>query len=282
MMKKAMKKILCGALCLTACLGSALSFSACETSKPEVEMEIEFNGNTYTLEYTLYRKIAPATVNHFIALAENGYYNGLCVHNYTSNKMYTGAYKYENDNLVYQKYYDIVKGYENFPASVWTDTSKSETTYTLYGEFYSNADFTVENGAMRQTYGALTMFYTDKNTEDQIVIERHNGAGTAWRDYKYNSATSQFFITLDENQSANDDYCTFAELDEDSYEVLDALKEAISDYIGDNFELTSEFTEETELIIDEDDPFVGDQDKKVKYKVPKKAIVIKKVSVTKY
>ena len=105
MMKKAMKKILCGALCLTACLGSAFSFSACETSKPEVEMEIEFNGNTYTLEYTLYRKIAPATVNHFIALAENGYYDGLCVHNYTSSKMYTGAYKYENDNLVYQKYH---------------------------------------------------------------------------------------------------------------------------------------------------------------------------------
>ena len=282
MFKKTMKKLMCGVLAVVGTVACAGTFTACESSHPKVEMEIEFNGTTYELEYKLYRKIAPATVEHFLALAENGYYDGLCVHDYDDDKLYTGAYKYESENLVYQKYYDIVKGYENFPASVWTDTSKSETTYTLYGEFYSNADFTVENGAMRQTYGALTMFYTDKNTEDQIVIERHNGAGTAWRDYKYNSATSQFFITLDENQSANDDYCTFAELDEDSYEVLDALKEAISDYIGDNFELTSEFTEETELIIDEDDPFVGDQDKKVKYKVPKKAIVIKKVSVTKY
>ena len=281
-MKKTMKKLLCGALCLTACLGSAFSFSACESSKPEVEMQIEFNGNTYTLEYTLYRKIAPATVNHFIALAENGYYNGLCVHNYTTSKLYTGAYSYQSENLVYKKYYDIVKGYQNFPQSVWTDTSKSETTYTLYGEFYSNADFTVENGAKRQTYGALTMFYTTKNTEDQIVIERHNGAGSAWRDYKHNSATSQFFITLDEYQSANDNYCTFAELDEDCYEVLDSLKEAISNYISDNYEDSADFTEEVEIIVDEDDPYVGHQDRKETYKVPKKPIVIKNVSVTKY
>ena len=277
-----MKKLLCGALCLTACFGSAFSFSACETSKPEVEMQIEFNGKTYTLEYTLKRKIAPATVNHFIALAENGYYDGLCVHNYTSSKLYTGAYTYQNENLVYKKYFDIVKNYSNFPSSVWTDTSKAESTYTLYGEFYSNADFTVENGAMRQTYGALTMFYTDKNTEDQIVIERHNGAGTAWRDYKYNATTSEFFITLDENQSANDNYCTFAELDEDCYEVLDDLKDALSSYISDNYDATSDFTESISLIVDEDDPFVGSQDKKETYKVPKKPIIIKQVKVTKY
>ena len=81
MSKKMMKKIVCNTLAVlsaSACLGLA---TACETAHPEVEMTIVFNEKEYVLEYELYRNIAPSTVNHFLTLVDNDYYNGLCVHN---------------------------------------------------------------------------------------------------------------------------------------------------------------------------------------------------------
>ncbi|MBQ8685782.1 MAG: peptidylprolyl isomerase [Clostridia bacterium] len=285
MFKTKMKRILCGALALSATVACTATLTACETSHPKVEMEIEFNGQTYELEYKLYRKIAPATVKHFLALAENGYYDGLCVHDYTSDKLYTGGYTYENENLVYKKYYDIVKNYADFPVSVWTDETKATPTYTLYGEFYENADFTVENGALDQTFGSLSMFYTEKDGEDQVVIERHNGEGVAWRDYENNCATSLFFISLASETKSDDNYCTFATLDDDSVEALEELKGDIEDYIAENYSAGDEdevFAPETTVEVDGDDPYVGQKDNTESYHVPQKAIVIKKVTVKKY
>ena len=283
MLKKMMKKITCGILALSACFACA-TFSACETSKPKVEMEIEFNGETYTLEYILYRKVAPATVNHFLALVENGYYDGLCAHDYSDDKMYIGSYSYAEDNLVYKKYYDVVKGYENFPVSVWTDKSKSEATYTLYGEFFDNADFTVENGALSQTFGSLTMYYSDKVSDDTVAIERHNGEGMALRQYKYNSATSQFFISVDTETNSDSSYCTFATLDEDSGSVLAELQVDILSYVSGVYgdDGMDDFAPEKEMTIDEDDKFIGERDNVATYHVPVKPIVIKKMKVNKY
>ena len=79
MAKKTLKKITCTALAFASVFACAATATACETARPQVEMKIEFNGETYTLEYELYRKIAPTTVSHFIWLADNGYYDGLCV-----------------------------------------------------------------------------------------------------------------------------------------------------------------------------------------------------------
>lgn len=284
MFKTKMKRVLCGALALCGVLGCTATMTACETSHPKVEMQIEFNGKTYELEYKLYRKIAPATVEHFLTLAENGYYNGLCVHDYTSEKWYTGGYTYENDNLVYKKYYDIVKNYANFPVSVWEDSDKTLPTYTLYGEFYENADFTVENGALDQTFGSLTMFYTAKDVEQQVVIERHNGEGVALRNYEENSATSLFFISLASEKKTDANYCTFATLDEDSVETLEALKADVEEYISENYDDESDevFAPETEVEIDADDAYVGNKDNQEKYNVPQKAIVIKSVEVKKF
>ena len=110
-MSKALKKIVCATLALGTLVSAATMFSGCTTNRPEAELKLEFNGKTYTLEYTMYRKIAPATVNHFIKLVEEGYYNGLCVHNYEENKMYTGAYYYDEtktDLLDYKPYFETV------------------------------------------------------------------------------------------------------------------------------------------------------------------------------
>ena len=64
------KKILSGILALTA-FGCVATMTACETSRPEVQITLSFQGEEYELDYTLYRKIAPATVAHFLALADN-------------------------------------------------------------------------------------------------------------------------------------------------------------------------------------------------------------------
>ena len=283
MLKKAIKKITCGVLALSACLTCA-TFTACETSKPEIEMQIEFNGKSYTLEYTLFRKVAPATVEHFLTLVENGYYDGLCVHDYHDDKLFIGSYSYENDNLVYKKYYDVVKNYDKFPSSVWADKSKAESTYTLYGEFFANADFTVENGSLVQTFGSLTMYYTDKDVDETVAIEKHNGDGMALRQYRYNSATSQFFISVDTEDNTDSNYCTFGLIDEDSSKVLLSLQTDILTYISDVYgdEGIADFALETEMEVDKDDRFVGDRENVVTYHVPQKPIVIKKIKVNKY
>lgn len=291
MFKKTMKRITCGALALASVAACGSTLAACETSHPEVEMVIEFEGETYTLDYTLYRKVAPTTVNHFIWLAENGYYDGLCVHDYDADnlKMYTGAYSVateedDEDGLAYKDYYDFVKNssdYGNFPHSVWRDEDKTMPLYTLYGEFESNK-VTVENGALKESFGTLTMYYNSKTTIERVYGKRVDGEDgeVSKREYKYNSATSMFYISMVTTETATSDYCTFAKLDEDSVSVLEDLQAAINAYVGE--EEDDEFTSAHTVRVDEDDMIVGETVKEVKFDVPNSPIVIKSVKVTKY
>ena len=291
MSKNIAKRFISGVLALasvTACVATA---TACETNYPEVQLTISFNGEDYKLDYKLSRQVAPRTVAHFLWLADNGYYDGLCVHNYNESTeiMYTGAYSYsEEGDLVYKEYYDVIKGYENFesfPVSVWAEKNKDNPLYTLAGEFKDN-NFNVENGSMRQTFGSLTMYYTDKNTTDEVAIEYlgERKGEFAYRDYEYNSATSQFYISLSDSSTRNNDYCTFAELKESSEDVLEAFEEALETYIEDNFDeenTDDTFTTNTSVTIDADDQFV-DGKKTATYSVPSKPIVIKSVEVKKF
>ena len=113
-MKKTLKRALCTILAGTGMVASLTMFSACTTNRPQVEIHISFNGESYTLAYRLYRKLAPSTVQHFIELAENGYYDGLCVHDYQADsRMYTGGYTYDanvsaNGGLVEKNYFETV------------------------------------------------------------------------------------------------------------------------------------------------------------------------------
>ncbi len=289
-MNKMMKKILCGALSAVSVFGCLATATACETARPKVEMEIEFNDKTYTLEYVLYRKLAPSTVNQFLWLAGNGYYDGLCVHDYNSSsytRMYTGAYSYSADGeLVYKPYYETIKNFDNysdFPVSVWMNSNKTNPTYTVYGEFSEN-NFKVTSGNLKETFGALTMYYFDKDTTAKVYtpyLKKEKEGEVASRAYKYNSATSMFFITLSEGETSNIKYCTFAHLEENSVEELKEFKEDLNEFIA-TFESEDEFFTEVEKLIDQDDPFVGTKKTKKTFNTPNTAIVIKKVTVKKY
>ena len=294
MSKKIMKRLICGVLAATSMAACVVTSTACETNNPKVELQLSFNGETYTLNYKLYRELAPTTVKHFLALAENGYYDGLCVHSYEESlkRLQTGAYSYTDaeddvDGLVYKNYYETVKGYENFPVSVWMDVEKTNPTYTLYGEFEDN-NFKVESGSLRQTYGSLTMYYTAKNTEDRVYVpylKEEKAGEVARRAYKYNSATSMFYISLSNSSTRNNDYCTFAELEEASEDTLEAFEEALNAYIEANYsdeETDETFTTKYTVTVDEDDAIVGSKKNTATYYVPAKPIVIEKVTVKGY
>ena len=290
-MKKMFKKVVCAALTAASVLGAAATFAGCTTDHPEVEMQIGFNGKTYTLEYKLYRKKATNTVNHFLALAENGYYDGLCVHNYTDAKWYTGAYAYNANSevdggLSYKDYFSTVSQYSNKDfVSVWLDKEKATPTYTLYGEFSENGMTIAKGDFLSQSFGSLSMYYTNKGEgEYDVYVQRLDGNGMAKKRYEMNSATSMFAINLT-GSGVDKSHATFALLMEDSVDELKDLQSAIASYIKANFsdeEEGSSFAEEVELHYGQGDPFIEDAELTVTYNVPTMPIVIKKVSVKKY
>jgi cyclophilin family peptidyl-prolyl cis-trans isomerase len=213
----------------------------------------------------------------------------------SGQKMYTGAYTVAStpddaDGIVYKAYYDEIKKFSNyseFPASVWSNEDRATPTYTVYGEFSSNK-FSVESGALKQSFGSLTMYYHEKDTEDRVYATYLGGdrkGETVAREYKYNSATSQFFISLSSTESSSSKYCTFAQLNgDDSWDELEDLMDDIEDYIEDVYgeEEEKSFVTSHSVRVDEDDPFVGKKPKSVTFEVPNKPIIIKKVSVKKY
>ena len=287
-MNKNVKKIICGALAAVSAFGCAATLTACETSHPEMEMEIEFLGETYVLSYEMARNVTPATVNHFIWLVDNGYYDGLCVHDYDADsKMFTGAYKAaveatDADGLSYVSYYSEIAKYENyasFPYSVWLDNEKKTPTYTLYGEFEKN-NAQVESGKINEKFGSLSMYYYDSSkyeaSNTDVWGARETDSEKLYkRTYEKNSATSLFYMNLQEDaNSYNKSYCTFATLSEDSVDVLKDLVEAI--------ENQDDFVEAHSVRVLEDDAVLGEYEMSVSFNVPQKEIKIKSMKITKY
>ena len=285
MAKNIMKKTICLALATLSAGVSLTTMAACETSHPTVEMVLEFNSKTYTLEYNLNRKLTPATARHFLELVDAKFYDGLCVHDYQTSAWYTGVYEYkEADNsLVYRSYLDAVKKIEekgSFVSTVWNDEQQTDSTYTLYGEFKSN-NFRVENGSISSGFGSLTMRYTDKKDVADTLVwgKRSDDNGVDAKEYGYNSATSMFSINVSTSKVNSNDYCTFAELDEDSVEVLEGLKKAIADYVESHSE-EEDFAVDTEATINEEDEY-ADTDV-ASFKTPVEPITIKTLKVTKW
>lgn len=277
---KFMKRLLCATLACVSVFGSVAMMTACETNKPEVEMTLSFNGKEYTVTYEMNRKLTPSTVTHFLELVDGGYYNGVCIHDYSESKWYTGGYEMKNGSLEYLPYYERLaeKNIELTPT-VWYD---GESTGTVYGEFSAN-NFSVEKGSVKNGFGALTMYYTSKGNDDTRVQVKLSSGGDATKNYAYNSATSLFYINMSTSASAVSAYCTFATLKEKSVDELEDLQAAIVDYITANYTSeggANEFAPETEVAINVDDMIVGQSN--TKYSVPEEAIVITSMKVTKW
>ena len=288
MKKTTIKRAVCTTLACVGVFGATALFSGCTTKNPEVKMKLTFNEKTYTLEYKLYRKIAPATTTHFMELVEKKYYDGLCIHDFDAkDKMYTGGYTFDsttddNGGLVEKDYFAAAAGL-GLTATVWADEAKTTPTYTLRGEFYNNG-FDVNSGALKESYGALSFYYTSSKNDDGrlVYVKRASDGKLDPKPYSYNSATSLFSISLSSSATMDNNYCTFATLKGDSVDDLDKLVAAIEKYIETNYDEESEgeFAPKTNIRVDENDPYAAA--KSVEYSVPEKEIRIQSIRITKY
>ncbi len=288
MKNKLLKKTMSLALASACVFAVGSAFTGCTTSRPEIQMKISFNGETYKLEYELYRKLAPATVAHFIELVDADYYNRLCVHNYTDTKWYMGGYTYQTSTkefggLKEKDYFAAVEGL-GLTSTVWLDEERTTSTNTLYGEFKENG-FSVKNGGLDQKYGTLTMFYTAKtNVVGSVYTKRSDGNGYDMKDYRYNSATSLFYMYVSASVIAPDaSYCTFATIKKESAKKLTELKNAIADYIAEQRENDESYSFTTlaqDVPTDAGDEWVDEGH--ASYNVPKEPILIESITVKKY
>lgn len=304
MTKRILKTLFFGVAMTTVVAVSAM-FAGCtiETKHPEVKISVEFNSNTYELEYKMYRNMYPQTVKHFIELADAGFYNDTVIHNYTSSDMFAGGYVYDaddyaeaikdnyigdylgKDEICLEDKYDELFANNKLTASVYRTVDLSMPLKTVMGEFYKNINQEIEKGSLTAKYGTLKMFYYEKKSTQQVYVTPTSDQ-TITANYKYNCATSLFMMQIGSSSSYSaSDYCTFGEIKDSA--ALDALVEALNDYIEDNYDSDiSDFTQSATVRVDNNDDFsnkdITDRGISTTFAVPRSAIVIKSVTVTKY
>ncbi len=276
-------------------------FAGCTSTHPEVTITYSFNGEDYEVDYVLSRTDAPRTVQHFIELADAGYYDGMCIHDFTDVYIYGGGYTLSEDGTLVEKdYWTEVKALEQekditFTQSVWQDAARTIPLYTVYGEFEENG-VRMESGFAREythRAGALVMYYTPKiNFDGDVTVQRNdngdNNDGEKYeqKSYRYNSATSFFYTFTGESNTENDrNYCVFGMAKNYTEQMTNGLLAAIDDYEAereDDEEFS--FTEETTVKPNRYDPFedVRTNGDEVTYHVPVEPIIIRSVRVTKY
>lgn len=321
-LRKTIARAACFLLAALLLVGTVFMFTSCQSSNPKVTITVSFNNRTYNLEYRLYRKFFPATVQHFIELADAGYYNGLCFHDYDEAVgMFTGGYVYDEASSGNTNTRGLV-GREYFSWIEENDVELTQTVFahvddgnvpdqstglnTVAGEFGQN-NYSIENneknyGAKKE--GSLVMYYNGDAKEGirntNVTVRRNTRraeddatgiTGDArWyetRSYIYNSATSLFYISFESESSVSSEYCVFGELyNDDAEEMYDSLMAAIDSYISsidaDTEDEEDPFTEEATMNIETGDWYYADYNLRATYDVPVRPIVIEQVRVDRY
>ncbi len=288
-----------GAAVITA--GALFMFAGCTTKHPEITITYTFHDKDYKVDYTLSRNDAPNTVQHFIELADAGFYDGLCVHNYDSNFLYTGGYKLNADKELEEvDYFTVVKQLEEekgivFTQSVWTADDARTPLYTVYGEFTDNGVATQYSRENAHSTGALVMYYTDKGASfnaDVTVSRADKGKENEKQPYqtvKYstNSATSLFYTytSPDTNYLRGNSYCVFGMAKNYADQLENGLLKAIEDYceeyVKDGESFTVERVEKTNRYEPFEELAKGDLEETFQTPVDQ-PIIIKSVKVNKY
>jgi peptidyl-prolyl cis-trans isomerase B (cyclophilin B) len=157
---------------------------------PIVTMEVE---NFGTIKIELYPDKAPETVSNFIALANNGFYDGLKFHRIIENFMIQGGDS-NGDGTGSALIKDL---YGN----------DDETEYCIKGEFVANG-FTQND--LNLTEGVIAMARADYTSYSSSLTEE-----------SYNSAGTQFFImTSNDYTSLSGYYAGFGKV----IEGMDVVK----------------------------------------------------------
>ena len=287
-MKKIFRAItVAGAAAIAAV--SMLAFSGCDTKYPEVKITYEFNGKRYEVVYELTRNGAPQTVQHFIELADAGYYDGTVIHDYHDGGtfIYGGGYVLdENGDLQEKDYWTEIKALEKkgakFTQSVYTEGTHTPL-YTVRGEFEANGVVKNSKSYRHDKKGTLVMYYMDKGDDNTHVATVRSDTGELQDGYQYvyNSATSLFYTyTGAYNTTLDEKYCAFGRTND--FSQLQALMDAVDEYAKQR-DADDPFFVETDIVLNQHDYFgLGDAKISVTYEVPDLPITIVSVRVEKY
>lgn len=312
MIKKLVKKLAL-ATTLVCMATTVVAASACNaaTQHPKVTITVEFNYETYELDYTLYRNMYPNTVRHFIELADSGIYDNMIIHDYKNSDWLSGGYGYDAESYVASVEspadnpfadYLAANSIEDKYMNLFNDGKITPTVYekieyvdgkevlvedsalpTLIGEFVNNIGQTIDKGALSAEKGTLKMYYYQKEATSKVYVTPVQTSEYYFADYKSNCATSVFSMQVG-SSSANinaSNYCVFGKMD--SLSELDALINAITDYYLDNSD--SKTKSATDIPVDNWDDFsteAADKGIEMDFALPTVPIVIKSVKVTKH
>ena len=178
---------------------------------PVVTMEVSYkdsegNEKKGTVKIELYPESAPESVNNFIALANNGYYDGLTFHRIVKNFVVQGGDK-NGDGSGSAKLSDINKSIQA--------GSTNDYTYSIKGEFAVNG----VNNDIKFGKGIIGMARSDYSSY-------------GLNEQGYNSASSQFFIVTTDDKaslaSLNQNYAPFGKVIE-GYEYIEEIEKLYAD-----------------------------------------------------
>ncbi len=164
---------------------------------PVATMEVE---NFGTIKVELYPEQAPETVNNFITLANNGFYNGLKFHRVEKEFMIQGGDPKGDGSgsPTFAKLYNDEDTNKTYKYSNGKE-AKSSAQYSITGEFMANG---YTKNTLNLSAGTIAMGRGDyTNISSTLTSE------------SYNSAGSQFFImTTDNHTNLNGLYAGFGKV----------------------------------------------------------------------
>ena len=156
-----------------------------EVKNPIVTMEVKDFG---TIKLELYPEMAPEAVSNFVALAQNGFYDGLKFHRVVNDFMIQGGDS-NGDGTGSPKLSDL--GIEV--------SEEEDREYCIKGEFLANK---YNKNTLKHKEGVISMARADytQNYSSSLTTE------------SYNSAGSQFFIMTADNTSLDGFYAPFGKV----------------------------------------------------------------------
>ena len=226
-MKKASNIITIIALILIIALIGGVSYgyykkATMEVKNPIVTMEVQDFG---TIKLELYPEMAPETVLNFIALAQNGFYDGLKFHRVVEGFMIQGGDS-NGDGPGSPKLSDL--GIEV--------SEDEDRDYCIKGEFLSN-DY--NKNTLKHKEGIISMARADYTQQYSPSLTTES----------YNSAGSQFFIMTADNEALDGYYAPFGKVIEgmDIVHNIEKVEVKASGAEDDTTEESAEESEETEV-----------------------------------
>lgn len=156
-----------------------------EVKNPIVTMEVQDFG---TIKLELYPEMAPEAVSNFVALAQNGFYDGLKFHRVVSDFMIQGGDS-NGDGTGSPKLSDL--GIEV--------SEEEDRDYCIEGEFLANKYY---KNTLKHKEGVISMARADYTQNYSATLTTES----------YNSAGSQFFIVTKETSSLDGFYAPFGKV----------------------------------------------------------------------